>query len=126
MLLKLKNDLKNIQERSNIYQNNDDDLGLEQENDKLEWEMSRRRVNTLTREYEMLNFTYSGSSILFKEIWLTITTQNQNISTDLSNFTSNQISILQRAFFLMVSCMTKIFKVLTLKTISDTIWLIDI
>ena len=82
MLLKLKNDLKNIQERSNIYQNNDDDLGLEQENDKLEWEMSRRRVNTLTREYEMLNFTYSGSSILFKEIWLTITTQNQNISTD--------------------------------------------
>jgi hypothetical protein len=68
MLLKLKNDLKNIQERSNIYQNNDDDLGLEQENDKLEWEMSRRRVNTLTREYEMLNFTYSGSSILFKEI----------------------------------------------------------
>jgi hypothetical protein len=74
----------------------------------------------------MLNFTYSGSSILFKEIWLTITTQNQNISTDLSNFTSNQISILQRAFFLMVSCMTKIFKVLTLKTISDTIWLIDI
>ena len=82
MLLKLKNDLKNIQERSNIYQNNDDDLGLEQENDKLEWEMSRRRVNTLTREYEMLNFTYSGSSILFKEIWVTITTQNQNISTD--------------------------------------------
>jgi len=68
MLLKLKNDLKNIQEHSNIYQNNDDDLGLEQENDKLEWEMSRRRVNTLTREYEMLNFTYSGSSILFKEI----------------------------------------------------------
>jgi len=73
MLLKLKNDLKNIQERSNIYQNNDDDLGLEQENDKLEWEMSRRRVNTLTREYEMLNFTYSGSSILFKEIWALLT-----------------------------------------------------
>lgn len=44
-------------------------MGLEQENDKLEWEMSRRRVNTLTREYEMLSFTFSGSSILFKEIW---------------------------------------------------------
>jgi len=46
----------------------DDDGGLEQENDKLEWEMSRRRVNVLTREYEMLSYTFSGSSILFKEI----------------------------------------------------------
>ena len=70
MLGKLKNDLKAIEERKNMYKTETDDigLGLEQENDKLEWEMSNRRVNTLTREYEMLNFTFSGSSILFKEI----------------------------------------------------------
>lgn len=67
MLNKLKNDLKDIQDRSDLYKN-EDNMGLEEENDKLEWEMSRRRVNILTREYEMLNFTFSGSSILFKEI----------------------------------------------------------
>lgn len=67
MLNKLKSDLKDISDRSDLYKN-EDDMGLEQENDKLEWEMSRRRVNTLTREYEMLSFTFSGSSILFKEI----------------------------------------------------------
>ena len=70
MLNKLKNDLKDIESRKDLYAKETDDigLGLEQENDKLEWEMSNRRVNTLTREYEMLNFTFSGSSILFKEI----------------------------------------------------------
>lgn len=68
MLNKLKGDLKDISERSELFKNQEDDMGLEQENDKLEWEMSRRRVNTLTREYEMLSFTFSGSSILFKEI----------------------------------------------------------
>ena len=66
MLTKLKSDHKEIQDRSDQYK--DDDGGLEQENDKLEWEMSRRRVNVLTREYEMLSYTFSGSSILFKEI----------------------------------------------------------
>lgn len=70
MLTKLKTDLKDIESRKDLYSKETDDigLGLEQENDKLEWEMSNRRVNTLTREYEMLNFTFSGSSILFKEI----------------------------------------------------------
>lgn len=67
MLTKLKNDHKDIQERSDLYKD-EQATGLEQENDKLEWEMSRRRVNILTREYEMLNFTFSGASILFKEI----------------------------------------------------------
>ena len=69
MLSKLKSDHTDIEQRSEMYKDHDDGTtGLEQENNKLEWEMSRRRVNTLTREYEMLNFTFSGSSILFKEI----------------------------------------------------------
>ena len=68
ILGKLKADHKDIQERNELYKNQNENMGLEEENDKLEWEMSRRRVNTQTREYEMLNFTFSGSSILFKDI----------------------------------------------------------
>ena len=68
MLNKLKSDHKDIEERSELYDHKDDAGMLEHENNKLEWEMSRRRVNILTREYEMLSFTFSGSSILFKEI----------------------------------------------------------
>ena len=38
------------------------------EDQKLDIEMSKRRIQKLTREYEMLNFSFSASSILFKEI----------------------------------------------------------
>ena len=40
----------------------------ERDNQKLDAEMSKRRTTRLTREYEMLNFCFSASSILFKEI----------------------------------------------------------
>ena len=68
MLNKLKQDHKNIEDRSELYKGETDATGLEQENDKLEWELSRRRVNVMTREYEMLNFTFSGASILLSLI----------------------------------------------------------
>ena len=40
----------------------------ERDNQKLDAEMSKRKTTRLTREYEMLNFCFSASSILFKEI----------------------------------------------------------
>jgi hypothetical protein len=42
--------------------------GANEDYQKLDAEMSRRRLQKLTTEYEMLNFCFSASSILFKEI----------------------------------------------------------
>ena len=38
------------------------------EDEKLDAEMSRKKVARAKIEYEMLHFTFSASSILFKEI----------------------------------------------------------
>jgi len=38
------------------------------EDTKMDLEMTKRRVNILTQEYEMLKYTFSSASILFKEI----------------------------------------------------------
>jgi len=43
-------------------------LNMAYEDQKLDAEMSRRKIMKLTREYEMLKFTFTASSILFKEI----------------------------------------------------------
>jgi hypothetical protein len=40
----------------------------ELEDHKLDAEMSRRKILKLKREYEMLNFCFTGANILFKEI----------------------------------------------------------
>lgn len=41
---------------------------MEEKDLKLEAEMSKRKIQKLTRDYEMLSFAFSASSILFKEI----------------------------------------------------------
>lgn len=68
MLHKLENDYNaaDIREKKQ----SDDNYGnsYERDNQKLDAEMSKRRTTRLTREYEMLNFCFSASSILFKEI----------------------------------------------------------
>jgi len=68
MLNKLENDYNaaDIREKKQ----SDDNYGnsYERDNQKLDAEMSKRRTTRLTREYEMLNFCFSASSILFKEI----------------------------------------------------------
>lgn len=43
-------------------------MGQNEDYQKLDAEMSRRRLTKLQTEYEMLNFCFSASSILFKEI----------------------------------------------------------
>ena len=69
MLNKLENDYNQADIREK--KQTDDTYGnsYERDNMKLDAEMSKRRTTRLTREYEMLNFCFSASSILFKEIW---------------------------------------------------------
>lgn len=43
-------------------------MGQNEDYQKLDAEMSRRRIDKLQREYEMLSFCFSAASILFKEI----------------------------------------------------------
>jgi hypothetical protein len=43
-------------------------MNMAYEDQKLDAEMSRRRIKKMQREYEMLNYCFSASSILFKEI----------------------------------------------------------
>ena len=66
MLAKLKKDDELNQQRQNDYA--DDMADMEEKDLKLEAEMSKRKIQKLTREYEMLSFAFSASSILFKEI----------------------------------------------------------
>ena len=68
MLNKLENDYNQADIREK--KQTDDTYGnsYERDNMKLDAEMSKRRTTRLTREYEMLNFCFSASSILFKEI----------------------------------------------------------
>lgn len=50
-----------LKEQNELHMGGNDDY-------KLDAEMSRRRLNRLKTDYEMLNFCYSAASILFKEI----------------------------------------------------------
>ena len=43
-------------------------MGQNEDYQKLDAEMSRRRINQMRTDYEMLKFCFSGSAILFKEI----------------------------------------------------------
>lgn len=43
-------------------------MGQAEDYQKLDAEMSRRRINRMRDEYEMLNFCFSAAAILFKEI----------------------------------------------------------
>ena len=43
-------------------------MGQNEDYQKLDAEMSRRRISRLMTDYQMLNFGFSASSILFKEI----------------------------------------------------------
>lgn len=65
MLAKLKNDEEQMQAREKDYA--EEDHHYEQDL-KLEAEMSKRKITKLTREYEMLSFTFSAAAILFKDI----------------------------------------------------------
>ena len=67
MLKKLHKDLENTDEREKDQYEEERDR-LTYEDQKLDMEMSKRRIQKLTREYEMLNFAFSAASILFKEI----------------------------------------------------------
>ena len=44
-------------------------MGQNEDYQKLDAEMSKRRIKNLHREYEMLKFCYTSANILFKEIW---------------------------------------------------------
>jgi len=46
----------------------DMNMGQSEDYQKLDAEMSRKRIHRMKTEYEMLNFCYSASAILFKEI----------------------------------------------------------
>ena len=50
-----------------MKEQNDYNMGMN-EDYKLDAEMSRRRLNRLKTDYEMLHYCFSVSSILFKEI----------------------------------------------------------
>ena len=69
MLFKLDRD----QEQAEIRQKQmldkpDMTMGQNEDYQKLDAEMSRRRINQMRTDYEMLSFCFSASAILFKEI----------------------------------------------------------
>lgn len=43
-------------------------MGQNEDYQKLDAEMSRRRIKSMRTDYEMLSFCFSASAILFKEI----------------------------------------------------------
>mmetsp|Transcript_12372 Transcript_12372/g.20784 ORF Transcript_12372/g.20784 Transcript_12372/m.20784 type:complete len:171 (-) Transcript_12372:72-584(-) len=67
-LKKLETDMAQADLREKKIKEDLSNLNMAFEEQKLDAEMSRRRVQKLTREYEMLNFSFSASQILFKEI----------------------------------------------------------
>ena len=59
MLGKLKNDLKNTEQKENFYA---DEMGDQAYDDqKLETEMSKKRISKHSKEFEMLKFCFSAS-----------------------------------------------------------------
>lgn len=71
MLQKLEKDQvqAELREKKMAAESKEFFMGQEDEDyKKLDAEMSRRRVSRMQREYEMLNYCFSASSILFKEI----------------------------------------------------------
>lgn len=65
---KLDKDLVSAEDREQKYAEEVHNMNMAYEDQKLDSEMSKRRISKLKREYEMLSFCYSASSILFKEI----------------------------------------------------------
>jgi len=59
MLGKLKNDLANTEQKENLYADEMGDLAYEDQ--KLDSEMSRRRIHRHSKEFEMLKFCFSAS-----------------------------------------------------------------
>jgi hypothetical protein len=69
MLSKLESDQVATELRAKqLKEQPDMTMGQNEDYQKLDAEMSRRRIERLKREYEMLNFCFTASSILFKEI----------------------------------------------------------
>lgn len=69
MIHKLDKDHESAQRREKEFRDMPDmNMGMTEDYQKLDAEMSRRRINRMKEEYEMLNFCFSASSILFKEI----------------------------------------------------------
>ena len=68
MLKKLQTDLENADAKEKKIADDMNNMNMAYEDQKLDAEMSRRRIKKMQREYEMLNFCFSASSILFKEI----------------------------------------------------------
>lgn len=65
---KLEKDLTSAEDREKKYAEEVHNMNMAYEDQKLDSEMSKRRISKLKREYEMLSFCFSASSILFKEI----------------------------------------------------------
>jgi WASH complex subunit 7 len=68
MFKKLQQDMEGAEEREKKYADEVNNMNMTYEDQKLDSEMSKRRIKNLKREYEMLHFCFSASSILFKEI----------------------------------------------------------
>jgi len=68
MLAKLEGDVEAADIREKKIKEDMTNMNMAFEDQKLDAEMSRRKIQKLTREYEMLKFSFSASSILFKEI----------------------------------------------------------
>ena len=67
MFAKLATDLEKADQKESVMDDDNKD-SLMYEDQKLDMEMSKRRIQKLKRDYEMLDFAFSASSILFKEI----------------------------------------------------------
>lgn len=68
MIAKLDKDQTGaVQRERELKEQNDFNMGMNDDY-KLDAEMSRRRLNRLKTDYEMLSYCYSAAAILFKEI----------------------------------------------------------
>jgi WASH complex subunit 7 len=68
VLQKLEHDARGADLKQKSMTEEVSSMNMVYEDQKLDAEMSRRRIKKMQREYEMLNFCFSASSILFKEI----------------------------------------------------------